>query len=399
MPKKLAIFCDGTWNQASKERTNVVKLFEATCSACVAAPPQTAGDPQIAYYVKGVGTRREEYWRGGAFGYGISDNIKDAYSFIVANFEAGDQLFLFGFSRGAFTARSLAGLIRNMGVLRRDQLHRVDFAYEKYRDKACEWAPDGAEAVKFRKQYSQPGESIEFIGVWDTVGALGAPYGLIASWLVDKIFNCSFHDAKLSSWVQNAYHALAADERRWPFRPTLMELNDKHRARNAAALSDPNNKDKIACYEEKWFPGVHSDVGGGYAETPAYPEATGLSDIALQWMAERAQHHGLNLNLQLLNQDPDATVQPEFKPNIKAEPHDSRAPYYTWLTKLYVYYPNKLPLVNRFAFRKDDRGLVGYVTKDGDYVRPINVSDGANVDALKEKQAADPNYAFTNALL
>jgi uncharacterized protein (DUF2235 family) len=175
MPKKLAIFCDGTWNQASAQRTNVVRLFQATLPADKATPP----NPQLVYYVKGVGTRWEEQIRGGAFGYGISDNIKSAYSFIVANYESGDEIFLFGFSRGAYTARSIAGLIQNIGVLRRQNLHLVEFGFNKYRDKAPEWHPDGPEAVVFRKKNSHPDESIEFIGVWDTVGALGSPYGVI----------------------------------------------------------------------------------------------------------------------------------------------------------------------------------------------------------------------------
>ena len=130
MGKKLAIFCDGTWNEASlKERTNVARLFEATTNN------DGNGSHQLTHYVRGVGTTRAEKFIGGATGYGISDNIKNAYSFRVANYEDGDDLFLFGFSRGAYTARSLAGLIRNIGILKRENLHLIEYGFEQYRDK------------------------------------------------------------------------------------------------------------------------------------------------------------------------------------------------------------------------------------------------------------------------
>ncbi len=120
--------------------------------------------------------------------------------------------------------------------------------------------------------------------MWDTVGALGAPYGEIFGRLIDKLFKTSFHDVTLSTSVDAAYHALAADEHRWPFRPTPIALTDYHRERNAA---NPAEKG-FPLYAERWFPGVHSNVGGGYPEH-------GLSDYALVWMAERAAENGLKL--------------------------------------------------------------------------------------------------------
>jgi uncharacterized protein (DUF2235 family) len=112
MPKKLVIFCDGTWNEPTKRGTNVVRMLQATEFA------DENGKPQLTHYIAGVGTRREdEKFVGGAFGLGISENIKNAYAFIVSNYEVGDEIYLFGFSRGAYTARSIAGLIHNLGVL------------------------------------------------------------------------------------------------------------------------------------------------------------------------------------------------------------------------------------------------------------------------------------------
>ena len=376
MHKKIAVFCDGTWNQASVARTNVVKLFQATHHYDKETPP----NPQIAHYLKGVGTKREEWIRGGAFGYGISDKIKEAYSFIVSNFEQGDKIYLFGFSRGAYTARSIGGLIRNVGILRREQMHLIDDAYEHYRNKTPGWAPDGPQAIAFRNTYSHPDKSIEFIGVWDTVGALGAPYGEVVGWFIDKVFKCSFHDDKLSSWVKSAYHALAADEKRWPFRPTRWTLNEGHLRSNEEA----KRSGKIPNYEEKWFPGVHSDVGGGYPET-------GLSDIALEWMAFRANQHGLNIDLQILN---NSEAGPDFKPDISAKPHESQTWYYQWLTKINLVWPSKIPILEKFLIPGKIRPLIDHIKSNGDYHRPIGASDDATT--LEQKIALDPSYDAAN---
>src|ERR1700730_15990198 len=203
MSKKLIIFCDGTWNEPTKHGTNVLRMLQATESK------DAKGDPQLVHYIAGVGTRKGERFRGGTFGLGLSNNITDAYSFIVSNYEKGDEIFLFGFSRGAFTARSIAGLIHNLGVLERHNLPLIAEAYKHYKDKTDDWSPKGKEADKYRRENCYPWPTkIKFLGVWDTVGALGAPYGEILGYVVDKLFKCSFHDVKLSKSVDSAYHAL-----------------------------------------------------------------------------------------------------------------------------------------------------------------------------------------------
>jgi uncharacterized protein (DUF2235 family) len=234
------------------------------------------------------------------FGYGISANIKNAYSFIASNYESGDKVFLFGFSRGAYTARSIAGFIRNMGILTRNNLHRVTKAYQFYKDASSKWHPESKDSKEFREQYTHQNETITFLGVWDTVGALGAPFGTPIGWIITKIFQTEFHDVKLSSIIDSAYHAVAIDERRWPFRPCLWELNEKHRQKNAESLRDEGS----LFYEEKWFPGVHSNIGGGY-------ENSGLSDCSLKWMAQRANKHGLNLDL-----DFTRISEPRYNPDV-----------------------------------------------------------------------------------
>lgn len=305
MKKKLAVFCDGTWNEPDKNPTNVAKLFKATC-------PENNGVPQIAYYIQGVGTHWYDRAIGGAFGFGISDNIKDGYKFLCSNYEIGDDIYLFGFSRGAYTARSLAGLIHNMGILKREYFDKINEAYNRYKDKSIEWHPNpnkGLKAKSFRDQYTHGGETVTFLGVWDTVGALGAPYGLSLGYLSDKIFGCRFHDIKLSNTIQSASHAVSLDERRWPFRPTLWELQPTH---------NPND------FIVEWFPGVHSDVGGGYKQT-------GLSDLTLKWMMQHADSKGLK-----------SLAPKSSSPFVK---HDSQRRYYQLATLLLVKWP-VMSLVN-----------------------------------------------------
>lgn len=312
MAKKLIVFCDGTWNKPDETDpsgkpcpTNVSKLFRATCAT------DLSGNPQVVHYVQGVGTHPDDKIRGGAFGKGISKNIIDGYQFICSNYTPGDEIFLFGFSRGAYTARSLAGLIYNMGILKREHFNQMTKAYSGYQDRSDDWHPSRTknnQAKKFRDDYSYGKEEIRFLGVWDTVGALGAPYGLILGFLFNLLFKCRFHDTELTPIIKSGYHALAKDEKRWPFRPSLWNLSSAHNPAN---------------FEQKWFDGVHSDVGGGYANS-------GLADFALVWMAQMAAKHGMKIDLTTLNPPVVPTRHP---------PHDSQAGYYRWATRLIVKWP------------------------------------------------------------
>ncbi len=265
MPKRIIICSDGTWNMPEGGPvTNVVKLTRSIL------PVDPEGITQVVFYDWGVGTGGgADRIKGGAFGEGIDRNIQDAYRFLVHNYAAGDELFFFGFSRGAYTVRSLIGLIRNSGLLKKIHSHRIPDAYALYRspDK-----PDSRNARRFRERCSWEAK-VSFLGVWDTVGALGIPLRLFGKRNEEKY---AFHDTRISSIVLNAYHALAIDERRKPFRPTLWKT--KRGRRNSAQV---------------WFAGVHSDVGGGYADA-------GLADKTLLWMAEKAEACGLALNREYL---------------------------------------------------------------------------------------------------
>src|SRR5215213_6127127 len=163
---RLIVCCDGTWNRADQPApTNVRKICQAIDES----------DGQLVKYEPGVGTRVLERIRGGAFGFGLSRNVKDCYAWLVEHYEPGDELFLFGFSRGAFTARSLAGLVRNSGILKPENAGMVDAAYKLYRSREPGNAPREENAARFRADNSHPDATIQFVGVWDTVGALGIP--------------------------------------------------------------------------------------------------------------------------------------------------------------------------------------------------------------------------------
>jgi len=376
MPKRLVIFCDGTWNEPTTRGTNVFRMLQATDFS------DKKGVPQIAHYVAGVGTRTKfERVIGGAFGFGVSNNIKDAYSFIVSNYNEGDEIFLFGFSRGAYTARSIAGFIHNMGILGRCNLSHVTEAYDHYKDKSPSWRPDGADALAFRKRYCYAGPTrIRFLGVWDTVGALGAPYGELIGRLLDKVFNTGFHSVTLSSSVDAAYHAMAADERRWPFRPTNMALTDYHRQRNAENVKDPNGG--FLLYDERWFPGVHSNVGGGY-------DKCGLSDYALQWMATCAQQNGLAMQNFA---DVCLSETRPFGPDPAQPLEDSQTLGYRLATVLLV----KIPALFGFksVYPTSDQELAAHITWTGDYIRPI--PRDADITAVTEKMGIDATYRPVN---
>jgi uncharacterized protein (DUF2235 family) len=299
MPKRLVICCDGTWNTPDQEEeggpapTNVVKLAKAV------APHDPEGREQRIFYHLGVGTRPGEHIRGGLFGFGLSQDIQDVYRYLVNTYEPGDELYFVGFSRGAFTARSTVGLIHNSGILRHEYAHRIDDAYQLYRDRSEQTKPDNNQALLFRRSYSHE-PPIRFIGVWDTVGSLGIP---LSGFRLINLFNrrWQFHNTALSPWVKAAFQALAIDEKRGPFRPTMW--------------SPPEGTTRI---EQIWFAGVHSDVGGGYGR-----DECALSDLTLLWMMDRANSCGLAF-------DTDA-VKPPPDPDALGHAHNSRKGIYRFV--------------------------------------------------------------------
>jgi uncharacterized protein (DUF2235 family) len=298
---KRLVFCfDGTWNKLNENTpTNVV----LTAASILRMAPD---GPQLIHYDEGVGTARLERWTGGMFGSGLIDNVREAYRFLIFNYDPGDEIFVFGFSRGAFSARSFVGLLRHVGPLRRLHAGRIDEAmtlYEKrlesgtdsdrkrrefrakYASGVCIGAEDDAFRCRFDPDYT-PGKAplmtIRYLGVWDTVAAMGIPANIWGSGWVNRKHR--FHDATLDGFVDSAWHAVALDERRSMFPPTLFgDLTALNAAKGKA------NDDPRAPYQERWFPGVHGSVGGG-------GDIKGLSDGALAWILKGAKLVGLKLD-------------------------------------------------------------------------------------------------------
>jgi uncharacterized protein (DUF2235 family) len=281
--RNIVLCFDGTWNSDDRASpTNVVKTFQAL-------PGSTAaGTRQIRYYDRGVGTGRFDRVRGGVVGLGLARNVELAYVWLSSNYRPGDRLFLFGYSRGAYTARSLAGLIGLCGVPDPERCaaagqpvalvaHRGMAIYRQRRgtgraegaERHIEEFARGGAAAGRRPTGDDAPWAVHFIGVWDTVGALGVPVTWL-NWIGARRHR--FHDVRLDRHIRHACHAVAIDESRRPFAPTLW-TNRPAPGQNVAQL---------------WFPGVHSDVGGGRP-------ATALSDRALLWMWARAHAAGLAL--------------------------------------------------------------------------------------------------------
>ena len=306
MPKRLVVCADGTWNQVEKAEsgkhlsTNVAKF------AAALLPSDIHGTPQLLCYLEGVGTHRGQWLSGGMFGLGISRNISRGYEFLVRCYEPGDEIWIFGFSRGAFTARSLAGMIRDCGLLKLAHIDRIGNAMALYRDRYSDTAPDAPRARVFRNSYSHEPD-IKFIGVWDTVGSFGVPG--VHLWLARLLrIDWQFHDTKLSRSVKNAYHALAIHEKRFDFRPTLWQKQN-----------GPQSSKQTM--EQVWFCGVHSDVGGGYVDEQ-------LSDVALMWMIEKAKSRGLSFREDFL------ADEDWFHPDPDGKLHDSFNFPFSWLDTL-----------------------------------------------------------------
>ncbi|MCA2552201.1 MAG: DUF2235 domain-containing protein, partial [Microcystis sp. M04BS1] len=345
--KRLVVCCDGTWNElATSYPTNVVKFARLVKYI---ANDQT---PQIVHYISGCGTAEDadliERLGGGAFGWGIDRIIQDAYRFLCMNYdvEAEDEIYLVGFSRGAYTVRCLAGMIYNCGLLSRSKIRELPKAYELYRNSKIK--PNDPEAQKFRednskkidseKDYLQGRVPIKMLGCWDTVGALGVPD--LTPWLpLAKLWNrkYEFFDARLSPIVENAFRAVAIDEKRRGFPSSGMERSDK-------------NPEQVV--KEVFFAGEHGCIGGGTEEY------RGLSDFTLQWMIHEAKKLGLEF-------DSTENYREEFQ--IKPEPTT-----------------------------KFDNSVTGVYALAGEGWRPIESSKVAVHYSVVERLKADPNYRPRN---
>ena len=292
MAKNIVVLSDGTRQEGGKGHdTNVYKLMRML---------EDRTEQQIVFYDQGIGTD-EHPVTGSIAGAGFSENILQCYKFIYDNYNAGDKLFLLGFSRGAATVRSLASFIHFFGILPKSRPELIEQAFEIYKiGRVAEENEDdniikdskslNQQAIDFVHAHPNQWATIEFLGVWDTVPALGLPAAVINRF-VNYVpgWKHRFHDFTLHPSVRNAYHALSIDDDRQWFLPTIWDARSY-------------KEQKI---EQVWFSGSHTDVGGGFEEA-------GLSDITLEWMVQKAVAHGIRLYMRSIRYwnfcvAPDAT--------------------------------------------------------------------------------------------
>jgi uncharacterized protein (DUF2235 family) len=269
MAKNIVLCADGTWNTPHgvdvAGNTNVRKFYMGLLNS----------PTQLKYYDSGVGTDGTpiDHLVGGAMGEGLFQKIQDCYAFLGNVYDPGDKIYLIGFSRGAFTARSLGGMIAGFGVPSINLDNRTFIqVFEAYRE------TDANKKAALKKQLTQDygltDVTVEMVGVWDTVGSLGIP-GIFFNAFNAKRYG--FLDTTLHECVQYGFHAICIDEKRAQFEPTLWTSPDDKPIANSEKI------------QQVWFPGVHCDVGGSYAESQ-------LSDISLSWMMQKAKERGLEFS-------------------------------------------------------------------------------------------------------
>lgn len=333
MSKRIIFCADGTWNDAATN-TNVYKIFKAMNFTAEQCP----------IYDDGVGSDGSTLLRllGGAFGEGLDHKIRDGYTRISHLYEKGDKLFVFGFSRGAYVARSLAGMIANCGLPTQNvDDNLTDLAFQAYREH------DKTKRQQLLNQlgqrYAIDNPEVTMVGVWDTVGALGIPaiFGGV------DMLRYSFLDTQLHPCIKNAYHAVSIDERRRPFPATLW--------------SGPPAPGQTI--EQIYFTGVHCDVGGGYLET-------GLSDITLGWMMGKAKALGVDFDQAVYQQY--ANLDPKHALDQKHESWSA-----TWG------FPSSRAIANNACISNSVQIRLQH---DASY-QPINLKQSAGV--------TDPGYTVT----
>lgn len=268
----IVICCDGTANEFAPDRTNVLKLYSALI--------QDAG--QTAFYHPGIGTmepdgaitdlgRKFRRTLGRAVGWGLEKDVAHAYAYIMETYKPGDRLYLFGFSRGAYTVRVLAALLSMYGLFAPGNSPLVPYAIRNLTSLGGadnEAFHEGIELAKeFKATFQHQPCPIHFLGVWDTVNSVG--------WISNPLI---IPFSAYNPSVEHVRHAVSIDERRAFFRTNLFRR--------------PTSVEKQTDIVEVWFPGVHCDVGGGYVESQS-----GLSKLALEWMMVEAREQGLALDL------------------------------------------------------------------------------------------------------
>jgi uncharacterized protein (DUF2235 family) len=314
--RNLVVFCDGTSNEVGGDHTNVLKLYRLAIRS----------EAQLTFYEPGVGTGAEgSGWTplsdnmrlllGLATGWGIDANIHQAYDFLCRHYRDGDRIFLFGFSRGAYTARAVAGMIQMIGLLGPDQANLIGYALT-----TCKRA--GREdrlglAGRFQRTLAGRHVPLHFLGVWDTVASVLVPRPDRAYVPSTEILPYT----RSNPSVRAFRHACAIDERRRMFPPLAWRPDQQFRPTPFGGPRPVPQDTKTV-----WFAGCHSDVGGGYPETESAP-----AKFALRWMAEEARTEGLLLNPTLFDAVVNGKGKDHAAPDATAPLHDSMQSFWPLL--------------------------------------------------------------------
>ena len=375
MPKNIVLCCDGTGNEINDNHSNVLKLYRVLKRSA----------QQVVFYDPGIGTLgasndwgRLKQKAGGvaglALGMGLDRNVLDAYRFLVTNYKAGDRIYMFGFSRGAYTVRVLAGFINTLGLISPPQIHLSGYAFVAYKQIS---EGEGFTGVRLFEQALRPRRpSIRFLGLWDSVSSIIVPRR-------DRLYAPSLRQLAFTQRnpsVEIVRHALAIDERRRMFRPYLWSESEEY-------WGGPFKSDKAVPQDVKqvWFAGVHSDIGGGYPE-----KESGLSKIALNWMIDEAPDDLLfitqSVNQIVLGHERSGSRKAYTAPDACGPIHESLSVGWKFL--------EYLPKSNRRKEWPESRSLLGFYLPGGE---PRYIPDGALVHAsVGERLQNLPSYRPVN---
>lgn len=396
MTKRIILLLDGTWNDSDfgTYDTNIVRMREAISrtlqvsasartDAEMAAVPNdmkvmstvTEAKNNIVFYERGVGTGAflNRYF-GGAFGQGLSRNIRRAYKFLSFHYEPGDEIFIFGFSRGAYTARSLVGYLHAAGLLRRDQCtpDLEQEAWDFYRAAPNDRLP-GVWSSLLPHVHDRSQFRIALLGVFDTVGALGIP---LSAFRIANRDRYEFHDVELSGITNVNLHALAIDEHRPAFEAAVWR---KSKFKNFATKT-----------EQVWFAGAHADVGGGYVnEDTGSDREQSLDDISFDWMVKRVRHYYPDFPIDETGWQNLTDAQ--IRARARCELHDSR-------TLLYKLFPFAYRSISNYRLKTNRRSLPVIINVSRDrHAEPIE--ERVHVSALlRALDSPELGYAARNLL-
>ncbi len=352
MAKNIVICCDGTNNEIVGDQTNVLRLYRML----------VRDENQHLYYDAGVGTKVDPttlwWWRrrflkqfDSAVGASIRSNVLDAYRFLLHRYEPNDNVFLFGFSRGAYTVRALAGMVKRCGVLRVDDSHLAEYAWAVYsnEDHLKDRSRMFGGSARIKKVFAQPG-NIHFVGVWDTVSSFG--------WFYDQL---TLPNTANNDCIAHVRHAMSIDERRGFFKPNH--------------FWPPEGQDCV----EVWFAGVHADVGGGYCD-----QESGLARLSLRWMVWEAKKWGLRI---------DASREAEVLKKIgNPKIRDELAPRHDESKKLKWRLGALLPRIAYSGARK------GRVCRWPNFAKARVLPEGAQVHRSVELRRREPSSNYNPRL-